>query len=259
MQAQAASWQSSTHDSLGCVNCHRLSFVSKNLMLAAHFSVQQVYLPFDTVNCLSCHKQDRVITPAGDLKVPHEYHMLKDIACQRCHPATGHLNLTVHPASSGTNGVMGLCLKCHYNEGGTLDCKDCHRDPPLTSPHLKSDWLAQHGNAAEQDVNACNACHKYTLFLNYANGDSLSHALSNAASYAQDNAFCANCHRLRPSSHTEYFAHDHPILALAQPDSCEVCHSFAYPLPTQQLPALYCQKCHAYKGWVPVPYSQLYR
>ena len=253
MKSQELGWQESTHSKIQCIGCHRLGLWQKGGMVWAHFGRKSVSGLSSAVVCLQCHKEERIVTPSGDLKIPHRNHL--DLTeCRRCHPATGHAK----ESESGGQEVivMGVCLKCHYKKAETLGCRGCHQHPPMTPAHLTEDWSQYHGGAARENLTACNSCHGYTLFLNSEIKHTAEQALTSPANYARDNEFCSQCHRRRPASHTFYFLYKHPRSALDNEDRCLVCHSWNFPLPTQNSADLFCQKCHFFRGWVPVPWGR---
>jgi hypothetical protein len=260
MSQAKQSWQSSTHDKISCVSCHRLSLLEKGGMAYQYFTGDNLNFAKQGVQCRSCHREARVITPSEDLRIPHSFHLEQNIACANCHPGAGHLSSATTKSritASYPTQVMALCLRCHYQKKGTLSCRSCHQRPQVTLPHLQPDWGTSHGISAMEDLSKCNTCHQYTLFLDESRSNSTVMFLSSPAAYCQDNALCANCHQRRPPSHGSYFLHDHPQLAIERENSCEVCHKWDFPLPVEKVPALYCQQCHVYRGWVPLPYGQL--
>ncbi|HWJ02094.1 MAG TPA: NapC/NirT family cytochrome c, partial [Verrucomicrobiae bacterium] len=164
MKSQSINWQESGHSKQRCVDCHRLTSLQKAGMLFTHVSGVSPGLTTTTpVACLNCHTEDRVITPSGDLRIPHTTHLDRKVDCGSCHPAAGHVK-----DGSGTNEgtvVMAVCIKCHYQNGATVGCRACHRKLPATVAHLKADWPVNHGKYAAQGLKGCNECHKYTLYL----------------------------------------------------------------------------------------------
>ncbi len=255
MQSAASSWEKSTHSQYRCVSCHKLNPILKSAMLVSHLRQAPLQLSAQAVACTACHNLNRIVTPPGDLIIPHTMHVAKSIACSSCHAGVGHQDALETTQTADIS--MGLCFNCHYKKGGPLNCRQCHRKPPVTLAHLQPDWTLEHGREAAKDLAACNSCHKYTLLLNPAKSATLEQVLASPALYAKDNEFCAGCHRLRPASHNPYFLHDHAFFAVDREDDCLVCHEWDYPLPTAQVPYLFCQQCHAYRGWVPLPYSKL--
>ncbi len=256
MQSAAESWQKSTHSQYLCVSCHKLNPIANSAMLVSHLTQTPLTLSVKSVSCTECHNLNRIVTPPGDLIIPHRLHISKNIACNSCHAGVGHLNALDQENVQTADISMGLCFNCHYKNGGPMGCRRCHRKPPVTLAHLQPDWTLTHGREVAKDLEACNNCHKFTLLLNPAKRHTLQQVLASPALYAKDNEYCAACHRLRPASHGEYFLIEHATFAVDREDDCLVCHEWDYPLPTMQAPDLYCQQCHAYRGWVPLPYGK---
>ncbi|HEX3015171.1 MAG TPA: hypothetical protein VHQ46_02125 [Desulfobacteria bacterium] len=276
-RAAAAGWQKSTHALVACQDCHSLNTVGKGAMLARYYLSRPILIEVTNRPCQNCHNPDRIVTPDGDLIVPHREHLAQNITCVQCHLSTGHLKSDQTAGDgdvqqtaggeklSGQSGAvkaavgMGVCLTCHYQRNGPLGCEKCHRNPPVTLEHKSPDWLNRHGTAALRDLAQCNTCHRYTLFLDRRKQQDFRQVLTEPALYARANTFCTDCHRKPPATHTAYFAHDHAFVAVDNERSCLVCHSFAYPLPVEQVPELYCGQCHLYQGYIPLPFSQLAR
>ncbi len=231
-------------------------------MTYKHLAGQYRTFNVNPVRCKHCHTEARIITPSGDLLIPHRLHLEQNIACGNCHPGAGHLSGEV-AAAKGTvaakypTQVMALCLKCHYRNKGKLNCSACHFRPSVTLAHRQPDWGNTHGWSAFKELSECNACHGYTLFLDEKRSDTAAQTLASPADYCRDNVFCADCHQKRPPSHGKSFAHDHAAWVTDSEDDCLVCHKWNFPLPLEPGPRLYCQKCHIYRGWFPVPYNRL--
>jgi len=94
MKPEIATWQVSSHSKIACIKCHPGIHV-EHLFQLIHFT-KKYYLPIQVKEpvpesiCINCHSGNRVITPKGDLIVPHQKHEQEGITCTECHIGVAH-------------------------------------------------------------------------------------------------------------------------------------------------------------------------
>lgn len=222
-------WKASTHQRVKCVECHvRPGFVNyvKAKFEAAYYiyaHVTDIYphpvvLKREIANevCLRCHSANRVISAGGDLIVPHQHHVERlQIPCSRCH-SNLHSAVVGSDESAEVKGVVfyhKLCWECHNGVQATNKCSACHTKKAVPKDHLAGDFGKTHGELSKtQD---CAKCHGYTK------------------------DFCIDCHKKKPSSHTQAanWKSEHGAVAKERLAGCMACHT-----PTED--DSFCWRCH---------------
>lgn len=270
MQPEYYTWKSSTHSEVDCVSCHIQPGV-KNLAKDKAEGLVQVYknatnkytapiqMPKDIPNsaCETCHNmKTRETTPSGDLIIPHDKHLAKDIKCTECHSGVAHgkiaernvtfktdysqwdetLGKTMMSSVKFTEPTMQECMDCHEAREVSTACKTCHSTGMLPKSHKTESFKTKsHGELAVKDVEKCNKCHKYMsskAITGFKKASATEEFLTNtktksisAQAYAKINTFCSKCHSKRPASHGSSYVSQHGIDAGKEKQKCLTCHS----------------------------------
>ncbi|PKQ16272.1 MAG: hypothetical protein CVT67_05680 [Actinobacteria bacterium HGW-Actinobacteria-7] len=201
-------WRTSTHARMSCVDCH----VEPGFKGFASFAIQSVpafysqllggpkrtnlFKPPSRRACQKCHTNYRLVSPDGDLLIPHRAHVVVlHINCVVCHK-----NLVHSENAKGFNRPeMATCFKtCHDGVTATNQCTKCHTRKEAPDNHLQPNWLAIHSQKS-QTID-CGKCHGWTP------------------------DYCNDCHKRRPKSHTAGWRNDHQFPALKNGKGCLVCH-----------------------------------
>jgi nitrate/TMAO reductase-like tetraheme cytochrome c subunit len=277
MKPEYYTWKASTHSEVDCVNCHIEPGV-KNLAKDKAEGLVQVYknitntytapiqMPKEIPNsaCEKCHNmKTREVTPSGDLIIPHDKHLAKDIKCTECHSGVAHgkiaernvtfksdydkwdtsLGKSMMSDVKFTSPKMETCMECHEARGVSTQCKTCHKTAMIPDSHKQPNFKTEnHGKLAEKDVKNCNKCHQYMSdeeitgmedipasqqFL--TTGKVNQKSSITAQEYAKENTFCKKCHStIRPPSHVKGFVSLHGAIAKKSKDKCLVCHETQY-------------------------------
>jgi hypothetical protein len=210
-------WKTSTHGLMSCGSCHIEPGVAGFARFAAQsipaFYSQLVSGP-STSNllkapsaaaCQKCHTSYRSVSPNGDLRIPHAWHVQKIyVNCSTCHK-----NLVHHKNPLGINRPsMTRCYQqCHDGVKATQECKDCHLRKTVPDSHKKPNWSEVHRD--ESKKSDCGECHGWTP------------------------DYCSECHKDRPSSHDGNWKKLHSVKAAQNSNGCFFCHKPAF-----------CNKCH---------------
>jgi len=276
MRPEYVTWQASAHSQISCIDCHIEPGAGNFLIhkvksleeLYKHFT-GQVYAPItlgtpiaDKV-CERCHSDNRVKTPSGDLKMPHQIHKQNQVPCVSCHAGVVHANVgevgftadgkwdkwiepvgKVYMRSDFTKLSMSDCIKCHTEQGvgpKTDDCKTCHAKLGKPETHVNSQFLNQHGQMAVQDIKQCENCHQFT----WKDKNVWVPTNNPAALYAKQNQFCSNCHKqTKPASHGVDWRIQHKVPAGRNRDSCLVCHDEGRVSGSEAAAKTNCYQCH---------------
>jgi nitrate/TMAO reductase-like tetraheme cytochrome c subunit len=279
MTPEYVTWRASTHNKLACTECHIEPGVEK-LVTHKIESLSQVYkhlrkeylLPIQTPQavknevCNKCHNlTTRVVTPTGDIKIPHDRHLAKAIACVECHSGVAHGKIAIRQQTIDGDfdqwtiamgeaqmaprfRTIGMkqCLECHRERKVATTCETCHNKIILPLNHKTSDWIAkgEHGLEAKKSLEKCNRCHFFTKENENISG------LDNLSLYARTNTFCFDCHRKKPYSHDESWRANHGSKALGDSRaSCLVCHAAKRPRTAEKATNTFCQECHNSKHY----------
>ncbi len=277
MRPEYVTWKASAHNKISCVDCH-IEPGAQNFVKHKLNSFKQIYdhftgnvltpisldIPIKDAVCERCHSTNRVVTPTGDIQIPHRVHKQNGVTCVTCHSAVVHANIseagftadgnwTKWPDTVGKAYVrhdfmkfsMTDCLKCHKEQGkgpGPDDCKACHTKLVKPASHLVPNFLnGQHGQMALQDVAQCDKCHQVTH-----NSKTLHNSSDNpAVVYARTNDFCTNCHmKSKPARHGVDWRKAHGALAAQNKAGCLVCHDESKPVDKGVATITYCYQCH---------------
>jgi len=211
-------WQRSTHARVSCAQCHVdpgvIGFVTFAARSIPAFYSQLIFGPTSqnllqtphTAACQRCHTGYRTVSPAGDLLIPHEAHVVVlHIACPVCHK-----NLVHSLNTQGYNTPeMQTCLTlCHNGVKATNQCDKCHTQKQVPPGHKNKNWLQIHPTMVTK-IN-CGQCHAW-----------------------QPN-YCKACHSIRPPTHVGNWKQLHQFAVKAEGDKgCLFCHGAAF-----------CKNCH---------------
>lgn len=266
MQPQVQTWQVTAHNNIDCKTCHEDVSVTT---FAFRQMTERYTMPLkaDVVvkdeTCLDCHNPKRIVTPPGDLVIPHYLHLEIGIDCIDCHDNVTHANVSekvitagIDPNAFATEDAMEItamgnripmdkCMQCHNGEMATSSCNACHTDKAAPPNHDAPSWGTKHGLQAFEDVASCNKCHEYDV-LKKQNFSPEEDTLLNVRKVARTNAFCYNCHIDRPNSHTKVYSVEHGEKAKAFPEGCLACHNKEKDETVIAAPTtpVYCEKCH---------------
>ncbi len=136
MKPYYTTWHTSTHAKLGCLNCHEesgvLGVVKSRMNVTRQIFVNFVERPekvtttttIDNNKCYACHKAERKVSPAGDLRLPPRHHLVKNnkLKCMDCHRRLVH-----NAKPTGKNKPReAVCVKCHQEQKISTECRTCH-------------------------------------------------------------------------------------------------------------------------------------
>jgi hypothetical protein len=217
LRISMAYWRNSTHGLMTCAGCHVEPGIEGYASFAARsipaFYSQLVNGPAktnilgapSTAGCQKCHTDFRVVSPEGDLLVPHRAHVkILKIDCVEC-----HVDLVHADNKEGVNRPkMTMCLeKCHDGKKASRECTACHTKKNAPDTHNAKNWLTVHEQQSK--TGDCGTCH----------------------AWAPD--FCNECHQQRPKSHSGNWKKDHQTRAKQSTKGCMFCHDEKF-----------CKKCH---------------
>lgn len=268
MQPQVKTWQVTAHNRFDCITCHKnvsvATFVFREFTGRYRLPVENKRFIQDQI-CLDCHSKERIVTPPGDLLIPHGLHMQKGIDCIDCHENVVHANVNdelivkqgVAPeaitlemaeklATFGNRIEMDKCMQCHNGAKAPRECSTCHTDKEAPASHNRENWGTEHGREAFLDITSCNQCHEYNVAKKKAY-DETADALVNVQREARTNGFCYNCHIQRPVTHTKVYSVDHPEKARKFSQGCLACHNREKEPKNAVAPpttSVYCEQCH---------------
>ncbi|MBI0577696.1 NapC/NirT family cytochrome c [Neobacillus cucumis] len=273
MKPEYYTWKVSTHNEVDCANCHIGSGV-KNYAKAKANGLVQLYekttntytapiqMPKEIPNsaCEKCHNMDtRQVTPSGDLIIPHDKHLNKDIKCVQCHSGVAHgkvseRNVTFKSDYDKWDTTLGKsmmknikfrspkmedCIECHEARDVSTECKTCHTSTMLPKSHKQTSFKTEnHGKLAEKDVRKCNSCHQFMseeeikdlqdlpASQQFLSTGTVQHKSVTAQEYAKENTFCKKCHTTRPKSHGKGFITIHGQIANQNKEKCLTCHDY---------------------------------
>lgn len=224
-----------------CIDCHSID--EKN--------PQKADSP--PARCDACHlgvtitggvaSVPKVVLPKPNLKMNHQAHAKKGIACAECHGEVGKLELATRDQLPRMKGCFGCHQssdaggpKANKSAGAKSACSTCHltrKDgvletlfvsgvllPPkwLKNAQHGSDWLVRHKKVAGADSGFCGSCHR-----------------------EQE---CVDCHdgKTKPKLvHPNDWLSTHAIAARFDDPKCSSCHSQTN----------FCLPCHTRVGVAP--------
>lgn len=149
MEADYHTWQASSHSEILCTRCH--TNTSPTMIALKYFTFSyntpvKVNKFIDDTDCLSCHRKQILVSPPGDLIIPHQLHLEKKIDCVDCHSYVAHGNILETKLVTGdlkpeqvTTEIgaeqmkihfqvkMDVCMQCHNGAKAPNDCQYCHK------------------------------------------------------------------------------------------------------------------------------------
>ncbi len=268
MQPAYYTWKATAHAVVNCADCHKN--IDLYMMRYRHDAgfAQPVKVKKMMTNdiCNSCHSTNRLITPPGDVIIPHDFHMKKGIDCMDCHDNVAHANSVknmiepkvVEPKDFGAEEAarlvakgnripMAKCMVCHNGVMATKECAPCHSVLRLPETHNAADFTYNHGGLVFSNVGSCYKCHNEELVA--PKGFSVNNnSRATITTYTRNNMFCQNCHSERPKTHTAMYSVDHAQDAKVSKIGCYICHDIKQPQEFgkigQPSTDVYCAKCH---------------
>ncbi len=214
-----ASWAKSAHQNVNCIVCHSepgfLNFLKHKfgswnyIFVHLLFPDKPVKLkrPIPNESCEICHSANRVVSPGGDLVIPHQHHVeFLKLRCSDCHH---NLHTTLEAGESEETTKVGAAYyhpvcweKCHDGIRATNKCNACHTRKALPPSHRQADFSRLHGVTYPKKED-CAKCHGYTK------------------------DFCRDCHKKKPTSHLvgNYKATHRFDIAKKGLRTCQACHA----------------------------------
>lgn len=271
MQPAYYTWKSTAHSAVNCLNCHQKIDLSgmRYRHWVGFISPVKLKKPLANGVCQQCHTENRLVTPPGDLVIPHMYHVEKGVDCVDCHNNVVHANAVekvLQPGvvsaaafssadsqrltARGNRVTMSKCFGCHNGVKATKACAACHTVERMAAWHQAPDFAWRHGSKAAVDLVACDRCHGEDLVAS-ASFKPVNGSREAVLTFARSNRFCQDCHRKRPVTHGPLFTIDHAAAAAVDKTGCYVCHDAKQPAAagavTQPATGVYCYKCHETK------------
>lgn len=271
MNPEIATWKVSSHSKIPCTACHNVNIADYQTNVKLNQKpITMVDIIPDSV-CEQCHSFNRLVTPGGDLKIPHEKHKAAEVACVKCHAGVVHAKISERgittegklsdynswnenaakqvAVSFYTKPDMWTCINCHKAASVTTRCGICHSQIPALPTHENPTWISEHGKFAENNIGECTKCHVTPgkpMFVTPSTGNM-------AADFARAQQFCYTCHNKRPEMHVNSWTSIHPQSALKKGlKNCLACHDVNQPKVTKKVTGTYCNQCH----WLPSPLTQ---
>jgi nitrate/TMAO reductase-like tetraheme cytochrome c subunit len=308
MKPEYYTWKASSHSQVDCISCHvqpgakniakdKAEGITKIFEKETNAYTAPIQMPKEIPNsaCEQCHDMSkRQVTSSGDLIIPHDTHLAKDIKCTQCHSGVAHgkiseRNVTFKSDYSKWDSSLGksmmsdvkftspkmeTCMECHEAREVSTECKTCHSSKMYPKSHKQITFkTAGHGIAAKKDIEKCNNCHQYMsddVIEGLQSGSPTQQFLAtgtittkpiSAEDYARGNKFCKNCHTKRPASHVKGFVNLHGPLAKKEKQKCLTCHDYQ-KTGFNQTNNVTCSSCHPashaeknYKQGHPIPLS----
>jgi len=267
MKPEVLTWQVSAHEKFACTICHVDKKAANYQGKHESDSYSKPIKIIDAIPnqvCLQCHSANRTVSPAGDLKVPHQKHLDNGVACVKCHFGVVHgkiaerdltpflpdptnfdaWNLDVVKKIATKEYIrpsMWTCIDCHKKANVTRQCSACHTTIPTLPSHDQLSWRTDHGKYARNDVQVCVNCHAVPgtpTFIMPSTGDK-------AADFARAQDFCYKCHTQRPEFHQQNMQTIHPSLVPKRGvQNCLTCHDAQQPKVGENVPKVFCNQCH---------------
>ncbi len=177
---------------------HMVSPLTDELCLSCHADVDKQRAPLNSTNypsmrdaqacfrchdgvtapsrCTTCHPREDEVRPLfHEPGWKHEHKFSAELAgencapchhsetfCSECH-AGDNLVENIHELNFRythgleANGKEYECQSCHESQTFCAVCHSAEADRPLS--HIMAGWLLEHGEAAENDIESCAACH----------------------------------------------------------------------------------------------------
>jgi len=267
MKPEVLTWQVSAHDKFSCTTCHVNKKAADYVGKHQNQSFSKPIKSIDTIPnavCLKCHSANRVTSPSGDLKIPHEKHLNAGVSCVKCHYGVVHAKVAERDLSTIVDPnnfdawnpdvakkvstkeyiqpSMWTCIDCHKQANVTRKCGACHTTIPTLPSHDKPTWKAEHGKTARGgELEQCVKCHAtagQSAFLAASTGDK-------TTDFARAQGFCTKCHLQRPEMHQKSMIPIHPDLVSKRGiQNCLTCHNVKQPQLDEKVPKVFCNQCH---------------
>ena len=226
MQPYYDSWAVSSHEGVGCAECH-IPKTPKAFVKTKAFAFREIYVhvtgqvkaplavtpDIPNSTCTSCHGA----LPPVELASSTFDHATHTQRCISCHERVVHRSVT--PPDYVDPATMESCFTCHDGTTADKSCSLCH-----TAPH-------------DDMGKPCDACHTLTTW----SPEGFTHAFP--LTFAHAKAKCNDCHPKTATADAGGFK-----LGPA-PKRCEDCHKDPHGGLTG------CDKCHTPKGWQPANFS----
>lgn len=259
----------------------KIGLVTKAVNRSHDQNVAPIRMPDEIPDstCESCHNVlQREFTVSGDIIIPHDKHKEEDVTCIQCHGGVVHGEIADREMTfktdydkwdsdlgeaamadiKWTRPTMDTCMECHESRQVTTECSACHTTGMLPTSHEKADFKTKtHGKQAKNELTDCNSCHKYmsadqlegyegsSVLDKYIDTDS-NKADKTERTYAKENTYCQDCHKLRPESHTTSFFGNHGTQASENEERCYTCHE-PNRSNTAATNTVNCASCHQMK------------
>lgn len=276
MRPEFHTWQASSHNKLGCIECHRdeglkgqlefmvdLASMVESQVLKNYVTPIRLFSSINDERCFRCHNYTNETSASGDLVIPHQDHTSSKVRCASCHSGVAHGDIArrgitkkvgyeewdsdqglQQMAQELVQPDMDTCMSCHFRRRITMECSACHTDMYGPESHELADFGTNHGSWAREGLKDCNDCHGYEGLKKLEVKENTS-----LIKYTRDNTFCLSCHKKKPESHASgYFeGHGRSIAqGLKQKDNCYVCHDNNIPEITR-VTNITCSECHPAK------------
>ncbi|OGL42160.1 MAG: hypothetical protein A3C43_10290 [Candidatus Schekmanbacteria bacterium RIFCSPHIGHO2_02_FULL_38_11] len=251
---------------IACDTCHKIADDGIKSSIPTHEECSQCHDIDEkqpSEECLICHSRKdkkvevrKKISTVEDLIFSHQIHIDQGFECDACHVKIRKTLKFVIPDIPN----MAICMKCHKEKGGSLECKTCHkriREGTMPKSHGLAEspishnatWRIMHGSEVEKDGKKCYMCHqKSDCDECHTSQKPKSHTLTwkqevhgrfatmdrYKCVVCHEADFCSRCHQERPTSHySSNFILTHKNVAGMNARSCVVCHERDF-----------CQSCH---------------
>jgi nitrate/TMAO reductase-like tetraheme cytochrome c subunit len=232
MKPYYASWQTSSHATAECRDCHIppgfVAYVQTKL-----FSFREIWVhitngaeaplavtrEIPNGSCLRCHRNGPGATPGdvtlGNASFSHQAHQGQ--LCITCHLRLVHRD--VNPPYYKSPAAMSSCLECHNGTTAPSQCSTCH-----TPGH--------------EPRGECSDCHNTESW----GAGGTQHPFPRTGGHA--GLACTDCHVSKPGSQII------PGTDLPRPDpACISCHGDEHKGLTD------CTSCHTVAGWKPANFT----
>jgi nitrate/TMAO reductase-like tetraheme cytochrome c subunit len=270
MQPQYLTWAASSHNRVGCAECHADTGIDGNVQMMkdlarytyrevtnTYFTPIRLFTKVEDERCLRCHNTDRTVSSMGDIYIPHKAHYDRNVRCESCHKSVAHGGIARRGETKlggigwtedravtamvweNTATTMDECMQCHFRRKVTTECKSCHTGLNLPDYHKPADFHFNHGTPSRTILGECNVCHGYAGTKKMEVDET-----TQVRDYSRQNTFCKSCHSSRPVTHTTSWPGQHGQVSERKgQEGCMVCHdnrSTEGLLP----PRFNCGSCH---------------
>lgn len=279
MKPEYYTWLASTHGAarVSCISCHSPPGI-KGFFTAKFTGMKEIYsavtgsyvspIKMTTVigdqACERCHSSGSMNSrSSGDIIVDHKLHKAIKVNCVKCHAGIAHgkiaerkvtyvsdyekwekaLGESLMADKNFTEPDMDVCFRCHKLRTAPVTCTSCHRSSKVPASHKEAGFKqGGHGRAANQNIMACDNCHRFMTdnqieglsepsefeeFLQKEKSQKIQKSKQGitAAYYSRVNMFCRNCHSKRPQSHDAKYLANHRQAAEKSKTGCLTCHN----------------------------------